>query len=408
MTSFLNYLKEVFIESLPEDAFFKNLREKAWVQCSLPDKTHEAFQYVPLRELYVKSYPRSVIFSDEAMIASYIYPECQKSYLVFINGHYHPLLSKVPEGVVVDSLPDSLLSYGHFLKQRLSKILTEETDPFALLNMALHASGAFIYFPPKFTLSTPIEIINLFTGPSFPRFQLFLGAQAEIHLISKSVSLTELPFWSSSLMDISIEEGASFHHVDKIDMPSENWHFQAVRASLKADSRYHSISFTKGAKSIRQDYKVALLGENASADLQGLSLLSGSHQAHTHVLMQHLAPHCHSMQSFKNVLYDNSQSSFQGQIYVDQKAQKTQAYQINNNLVLGAGAIANSKPNLRIFADDVKASHGSTVGQLDPQALFYLRTRGFTEAEAKEFLVMGFCKELVDQIPYASVRELCK
>ena len=116
-------------------------------------------------------------------------------------------------------------------------------------------------------------------------------------------------------------------------------------------------------------------------------------------------PTANRCKSLKGILNDFSQSSFQGKIYVHPIAQKTQAYQINNNLILNEGAIANTKPNLEIFADDVKASHGATVGQLDAQQLFYLRTRGFSEELAKQFLVKGFCKALLDQIPYSSVRE---
>lgn len=403
---FLDYLKEIFIESLPEEAFLRNLREKAWLQCSLPDKSHESFQYVPLRELYAKSYPRSTLFVDEAKVRGAIYPECSESYLVFVNGHYYPDLSKVPDSIVVSSLSSALLPYGQFLKNRLTKNLTEEHDPFALLNTALHASGAFIYIPPKISIPIPIQILHLYTGSAFPRVQLFVGAEAEVRFISRSLALTDNSFWSSAVLDIALEERAALHQVDIMEMPHENWHFQAVRASLKASSRYESISLNNGAKSARQDYRIALQGENASADLKGLSVLSGKNQVHTHVLMQHLAPHCQSMQSFKKVLHGLSQTSFQGKIYVHPKAQKTQAYQRNNNLILGLGAIANSKPNLEIFADDVKASHGATVGQLDEEALFYLKTRGLNQEEAARFLVTGFCRELLDHIPYPSLRAL--
>jgi Fe-S cluster assembly protein SufD len=404
MTAFLNYLKEIFVESLPEDPFLRSLREKAWVGCSLPDKNHEAFQYLPLREFYTQDYQRAVTIVNEDLVRESIYPECKESCLVFINGHYYPSLSCVPESIVVSSLPVALGSYGQFLKNRFTKHLAEETDPFALLNMALHGTGAFIYVPPKCQVASPIQILHLYTGSSFPRLQLFIGAESQVQIISRTLSEGDSPFWTNALMDIAIEEKASVHHVDIVDLPKENWHFQALRASLKSEARYHSIAYNRGAKSERYDYRVALLGEQASAHLQGLSVLRERNQTHTYVLMQHLSPHCHSMQSFKKVLHDHSQSSFQGQIFVHQKAQKTAAYQINNNLTLGPGAIANSKPNLKIFADDVKASHGSTVGQIDEEALFYLKTRGLTTEEATHLLVRGFCQELIDQIPYESVR----
>lgn len=160
------------------------------------------------------------------------------------------------------------------------------------------------------------------------------------------------------------------------------------------------MSVNRGAKALRQDYRVDLVGEMADAKLSGLSLLSGLKQCSTNVLISHIAPHTTSMQLFKAVLDDFSQGSFQGEIFVAKEAQKTQAYQINKNIILGKRAIANSKPNLQIFADDVKASHGATISQLDENVLFYLKSRGVSADAAKRLLLDAFCKEITDRCQY--------
>jgi Fe-S cluster assembly protein SufD len=150
---------------------------------------------------------------------------------------------------------------------------------------------------------------------------------------------------------------------------------------------------------------VQLAEENSSVSLQGLSMLTDQRQAHMHALIDHAAPHCESRQHFKSALAGQSQSSFEGKIFVRPIAQKTMAYQLNNNLILSDQARSNSKPNLEIFADDVKASHGSTVTQLSQEELFYLRSRGLPKEEAKSLLTHGFCKELIDALEIDSLRQ---
>ena len=148
-----------------------------------------------------------------------------------------------------------------------------------------------------------------------------------------------------------------------------------------------------------------LNGENSEADLKGLWILREHQHAHAHILIEHMAPRTRSMQLFKGVLLDASQSSFEGKIMVQREAQKTEAYQLNNNLILGKAAIAHSKPNLEIFADDVKASHGATVSRPDDAQLLYLKSRGILEETAQQLLMTGFYKEILDQIPYNGLRD---
>lgn len=359
----------------------------------------EAFQYVPLREFYAVQFQSSPDLNEHVKP----YPESAQSYIVFVNGVFNLELSVLPPQIVVLPLSEAKKSYGHFLKARAAKNTLE--DPFVQFNETHHSEGAFVYVPPKTKLEAPVQVIHLYNNSCYPRIQVLLGADAKIDWITTRVSTNQSPVWCSDVLDVALEDNAAFSHYDLLQVSPDNWYFEAIRCTLKTGSKFDSISFTQGAKSVRQDYRIHLLGENASANIQGVAILNENRQSHTHVLMQHMAPHCHSNQMFKNILHDNSRSSFQGKIFVHPKAQKTQAYQINNNLLLGQHAIANSKPNLEIFADDVKASHGATVGQLDKEELFYLRTRGLPEELANQFLIKGFFRQIIDQIPYASIRE---
>ena len=260
MSLLLDDLKQAF--SKTQEGPVKALKEKAWnqfLQKKLPEKGNESFQYMPLREFYAGKYEipgnnlgnnpgiNSGPFSgDIDQITAQIYPECKKSYLVFENGKYRADLSCPPKQIVILPFPLAMASYGHFINHRFLSQLSEENDPFALLNAALFDEGMFVFVPPKLKLETPIQVLHLTTGTSFPRIQLFLGEQAEVKWLTTSFSNSQGAFWTDAVMDIALEEGSFFHHVDLL--PSSDWHFQSVRATLKSKSRFHSLSHTKGSK----------------------------------------------------------------------------------------------------------------------------------------------------------------
>jgi Fe-S cluster assembly protein SufD len=388
----------------------RGMREKAWdhfLELGLPEKKDEAFKYVPLRRFYELALqgPSTVAIQKEEILP-HIYPECRGSYIVFVNGSYVPELSdltNIPKKVVILPIVDAMRSYGPFLQSRWSKTLKEEPDPFAILNLAVHPKGLFFYVPPKVCIDAPIQTLFLSTGEnSFApaRLQLFLASQTEVQWIS-SIAGDGV---QQTLLDVAIEDGASFQQTD-VAHAGKGWHFNFLRATLKRDSRLKYFSMTSGERVTRHSLRAHLQGENADALLQGLWHLQKAAESHTHVFVEHAAPHARSLQKFKGVLKDVAKSSFEGKIFVRPEAQKTEAYQVNHNLLLSEGAIANAKPNLEIFADDVKASHGATFAQVDEEQLFYLKSRGLSSADAKQLLIRGFMQEMIDQIPIASVRK---
>jgi len=363
---------------------------RAWdrfLELGLPTKKWEVFQYVRLSDLYSRTYEAP----ERAEPA--ITPK--EGQLIFVNGRYSEELSRPPKAIVALPLSKALNTYGTFLNHRLATQLKEEKDPFAVLNRALSDEGLFIYLPPKSV--GQLEIVHVITEHqkpviTAPRLHLFAGKEAEV----KCLLTHNADHWVNSFVDIALDERASVTLTTLLEANDTSWHFDAIRVTLKRESRFKSYAITNGAATSRQDYVVQLLEEGAEASLYGVCQLDERRHHHVNVLMEHIAPNCRSWQHFKNVLKGVSRTSFEGKIYVHQAAQKTEAYQRNNNLILGKRAFATSKPNLEIFADDVKASHGSTVGQLDEEQLFYLKSRGIPSDHAKKLLVQGFCQEILD------------
>ncbi len=401
----------------------QKMRAKAWnrfLELGLPSKKSEAFRYIRWRNLFEKQF----ILSDKTeldftTIQPHIFPECAGSVLVFVNGYYTPHLSRMealPKRMVVSSLNEAVKTYGTFLNNQWTKSLKDENDPFAALNGALHNDGLFIYLPPKMVLETPVQILHVIDAASefplliSPRIQLFAGSQTEIEIHSTQAVLSGDDYFVNMAADFALEEGAHIYYTQtSSNEPPNGWHFDALRAFLRKNSTLKTVSSTEGGLTVRNDYRIILGGENGEALLNGVWMLKEKREAHVHVIVDHQAPSCRSMQLYKGVLNDFGHSSFEGKILVKQEAQKTEAFQLNNNLLLSDRASADSKPNLEIFADDVKASHGATVGKLDEEQLFYMKTRGFPLQQAQNILVNGFCREVIDKITLSSLhQEVCR
>lgn len=415
--AFQTLLRELYGHAEIADSLQK-LRVKAWehfLGLGLPTRKDDVYRYVKLRSFFSANYESSAPTEVTAkVIESHILPECSQSVAVFVNGHFSPSLSRLkalPKRVAVMPLADGMGTFGSFLSSQWVKNLKDEKDPFATINAALHRDGLFLYFPPKTIFEQPIQLLNVVdTGNVpmllMPRIQVFAGAQSELSLVSTQALVSGDKYACNMLADFSVEEDARLDYTQAThNLGDAIWYFDAVRAVVKRNSRFKTINATKGSATVRSDYRVALAGENSEVSLNGVCVLSEKNESHAHVLVDHQAPHCRSMQLFKCALLDMSHSAFEGKILVRQAAQKTEAFQLNNNLLLSDRANAESKPNLEIFADDVKASHGSTVGQLDSEQIFYMKTRGFSTKAAENLLMYGFCQEVIDMIPISSLQD---
>jgi Fe-S cluster assembly protein SufD len=412
----LQHLQQEYKANFNQADSLQKVRAKAWdlfLAIGLPTNQTEVYRYIKLRQLFGQNYTLAPEISlNLSDIASAIYPECRKSVLVIVNGHFSPQLSNteaIPSKVVMTTLAEAMRTYSAFLNNHWAKMLKEETDAFAALNAAMHRNGLFIYVPPKTIVEAPLQILHVISADKqllLPRLNVFVGNQAQINVFASQKILSPTNYFTNQVVDLVLEEDAHMNFVQELCSESPSaWHLDALRSTLKRNATLKTISVTEGSATVRNDYRIALMGENAEALLNNVWMLDEKREAHAHVFMDHQAPNCRSYQLFKGVLNDFSKSSFEGKIMVRQAAQKTEAFQLNNNLVLSDYAHADSKPNLEIFADDVKASHGATVGQLDEEQLFYMKTRGFPSDIAKNLLVYGFCEQVIELIQLHSMRD---
>jgi Fe-S cluster assembly protein SufD len=415
--AFQSFLWELYGLTDTTDPLQK-IRAKAWdhfLKLGLPTKKNDVYRYIRLRSFFANNYmPSQINEISQSFIDIHTLPECKGCVAIFINGHFSPEYSRlenIPKNVVLETLAQGMSTYGNFLSNQSAKSLKDEIDPFATLNAAVNRNGLFLYVPPKTIFNVPLQLLNIINTDSspmyiVPRAQIFAGMQSELCIVSTQAILSGEKYTFNLAVDISVEEGAHVHYTQNAcGIPSNIWHFEALRATLKQDSTLKTVNVNNGSATARFDYRATLLGPNAEAFLNGVWMLSGQNESHTHVTIDHQAPNCRSMQLFKGALNDLSRSSFEGKILVRQAAQKTEAFQLNNNLLLSDRANADSKPNLEIFADDVKASHGSTFGQLDNEQIFYMKTRGFSDIEAKNLLVYGFCEKVIDLITIPSLHK---
>ncbi|MBS0627930.1 MAG: SufD family Fe-S cluster assembly protein, partial [Verrucomicrobia bacterium] len=342
----------------------------------------ESFQYFPSLRFseYCQKLDSIKKTGTLENIDSLLLTESKESFFVFKDGVFCPELSNLQglgKKVVVLTLEEALKgSYASFLRHRWQTLLQQETDPFALLNGALCEGGLFLYIPPKVKLQTPLQFIFVQTKESLlhvaPRVHIFAGADSEVHFVTS----TEGGALCNGFIDVAVEERSFVFHTSYTGHKNESFGFTSFRGTLKKESFLRSLICSLDVNCRREDYKVSLLGERAEVDLMGLSGVSDNSQSHINIQVDHIAPSCRSKQLFKQVLLGQSRASFTGKIHVTRLAQKTEAYQLSRSLLLSDLAIAYAKPNLEIFADDVKASHGATICQIDEEQKFYLQSRG--------------------------------
>ena len=334
-----------------------------------------------------------------------ILPECKNSYLVFVDGHFDLSLSSPPSGLVIQSLEASMPSYGLFLQNRWNQSLQKEKEEDVLLNASVAKDSLFLYVPPKFLASLPLQIHHVFTSQetAFSRIEMILGIGSSLSMIQTFQPLVDSPAYNVA-WNATVEAGASFSLYNHALLKSTSKTVDSLRAQIKKDANLSLLHATRGGALAKLSAQVELFQENSSANLRSLGMLDAASYFDCQFLAHHIAPLCTSSQHVKNALLDESRSNFEGKIYVEREAQKTQSYQLNQNLLLSNLARAESKPGLEIFADDVKASHGAIISQLSDEELFYLASRGLSKEIAKMLLVIGFCKEISDFIPNDSCK----
>ncbi len=331
--------------------------------------------------------------------------------LVFINGFLARSLSTpLFDDVRLDGLAQTLVDAPDLVRQHLSKYAPFADRPFAALNTAFVRDGAFVHVPGKITIDEPIQLLFLATPAdrarlvTHPRNLIVLEREARAAVVETYAALGDGVYWTNAVTEVVAGAGA---RVDcyRIQRESDRAYHVAVtdvHQGRDTTVNVHAVSF--GAALARHDLRGTLAAPGGYLILNGLYLLAGEQHADHHTAIDHAAPHCESHEYFNGVLDGRSRGVFNGRIIVRPGAQKTDSKQTNNNLLLSADAHADSQPQLEIYADDVKCTHGSTVGPLDPKALFYLRSRGIGEAEARRLMTYGFAVEILNRMDVAPLR----
>jgi Fe-S cluster assembly protein SufD len=316
----------------------------------------------------------------------------------------------LPKGVIVCSLAEALQKHAALVEPHLARHADWKKHPFVALNTAFLRGGAFVYVPRGTVIDEPL-FLDLSAGRDgdssawHHRLLLLLGDNSQVTLVERYSGLPGNTYLSNAVTEIIVGAGT---HVDHYKVQREgDWafHMAVMQVQIGRDAKFSSHAITQGGQWVRNEINAVFEGEGGECTLNGLYQAVGEQLIDNHTLIDHAYPHCASHELYKGILDGKARGVFNGKIYVRQDAQKTDAKQTNQTLLLSDDATINTKPQLEIYADDVKCTHGATVGQLDAESIFYLRSRGVGLAEARSLLTYAFANDIVSRIKVATVRE---
>ena len=333
--------------------------------------------------------------------------------LVFVNGRFAPGLSQrpeLPEGVFAGSLATALAEHPELVVPYLGRYADLE-HPFVALNTAHLGDGLFVYVPRGVVVEKTLHAIFFGTGEdgeatvSYPRNLVVAGESSQLTVIESYGGLPGERYFTCPVTEIVGEANSVVDHYRLGQESLDAFHVATQKIHLERDANLFTHSINHGGALVRNDIQAYLDGEGISCTMNGLYLARGRQHVDHQMLVDHAKPHCHSYELFKGILEDRARAVFNGRIRVHQDAQKTDGVQSNRNLLLSKEALVHSNPQLEIFADDVRCTHGSTTGHLDDEAVFYLRSRGIGEAAAKSLLTYAFAGEVLEEIRLEAVRK---
>ncbi len=332
--------------------------------------------------------------------------------VVLVDGFFSRELSKplsLPPGVRVESLSAAVKSTPRDVEPFLGRLAARAMNPFAALANAFLRDGVVVFVPDNTVMDEPVHLLSLATsrpGPFVihPRILIVVGNNAQFSLLESHVGVGDNVYFTNAATDFFIGENSVVEH-DKLQMESlQAYHISTVSMHQSRTSTMISNNIALGGRLTRNDIGVVLDGEGSEATLNGLYLGTGERLIDNHTAIEHAQPHCNSHELYKGILSGKSRGVFNGKIFVRKDAQKTDAKQTNKNLILSDDASIDTKPQLEIFANDVKCTHGATIGQLDEEALFYLRSRGISTGDARTMLIYAFASDVIDRISKTSLR----
>ncbi len=380
-----------------------------------PTSRDEDWRFNTLTPLVSASFPlapEGTARVAAADLAPYLYAIPGATTLVFVNGRFLPGLSsagELPSGVTAGNLAAAIVSHPDLVEAHLGRYATIEQSGFTALNTAFLKDGLFVHVPKGVDMTAPVHAIFVTDeqaagGATYPRNLVIVETGARGAVIESYVGLTAASYFTNAVSEVVVEANAHLEH-SRIQRESEQaFHIGTTHFHQDRDSRAHSAVVSFGGQLARNNLDMVLDGAGIESTLLGMYMGRGSQELDNHTSILHAHPNCGTREVYKGILDGKSHGVFNGKIYVTPEAQKTDAKQTNRALLLSDTARIDTKPQLEIFADDVKCTHGATVGALDPMAAFYLKSRGIGGDLARKILTYAFVAEVLEELPYASMR----
>ena len=404
-------------ESSPTVPWLELVRGSAmerFEQLGFPSVHNEEWKYTSLAPVAKQEFApamRAAELTHDS--ARYVFPETASAHLVLVNGFFSEELSVKTglENVVAIDLLSAVADgrYNKIARSYLARNAGYHNNGLAALNTAFVQSGLFLWIPKGIRIDTPIQVTFLTDAEtadkaSFPRLLVVAEENSSATLIENYVSTREQQYFTNAVAEIVIKDGARLEHYRLQRESPKAFHTSITSAELGRASSYDTTSINLGGRLSRHDISVVLDHEGAECWVDGLYLAGAEQHTDTHSVIDHQQPHCNSHQLYKGILDGNARAVFNGKIFVREGAQKTDAMQTNKNLLLSPQARVDTKPQLEIYADDVKCAHGAAVGQIDQEELFYLQARGINPELGRSLLTYGFAEEVIAKIKIDSIR----
>lgn len=409
-----NSYQAAFRSLSPTIAWLEMVRGSAmdrFDQLGFPSVRDEEWKYTNLAALAKENFVPAARREEPLDVSGFMYPETVGAHLVLVNGFLREDLSTTTGGekvVAVDLFSAAAdARYNKLVRKYLARNAGYHDNGLTALNTAFLQSGVFIWIPKNVNLETPLQITFVADGENsagFPRVLVVAEENSSATLIENFVSKNGGRCFTNAVAEIILKEGARLDHYRLQRENQQAFHIATTSAELGRSSRYDTTSINLGAQLSRHDISVLMDHEGAETSVDGLYMVGSDQHTDTHSVIDHKQPHCKSHQLYKGILDGNSRAVFNGKVFVREGAQKTDAMQTNKNLLLSDKARVDTKPQLEIFADDVKCAHGAAVGQIDPEELFYLETRGITPELGRNLLTYGFAEEVIGKIKIESIR----
>ena len=410
---------------LPGNDRVRGLREAAMADLAstgFPTQRHEAWLYTSLAPLLETTFEPAAELGPEtleraaAMLATLPQADERSGRVVFVNGRLAPSLSHtddVPTGLEIVGLAAALEANDPDLQARIGSLVDGRGHALAALNTALFEDGLLLRVRRGTRVAAPLHVVFLAVGGGaatavHPRLVYLLEEDAQAAVVEWWRGEAEAGWLSNAAVEAWIGANAHLDLLEVQEQALETLHFRSLQVRQAPDSRFTAASLSIGARLARNDVRVRLEGRGAECRLDGLTLVQGDQHTDHQTYIDHAEPHGTSHQLYKGVLDDRARAVFSGRVLVEPGAQKTDARQANHNILLSPDAVADAKPQLEIFADDVKCAHGATVGQLDEEALFYLRSRGIGPRAARRLLLHAFASEIAERMSHPGLALVTK